>query len=72
MQIRTRLIKQPIRRTIINKSVVRPHLVTQTQIVPRLTVQDVKQPRIIEENTVKEDFQQNYQTEQPVTQKASR
>ena len=60
-----------MRRTIINKSVIRPHLITQTQVVPRLTVQNVVQPKITEQNIVKESFQQNYQTEAPITQKAS-
>ena len=69
--IRTRVVKQPIRRSVISKSVIRPHLITQTRIVPRLTEQTVLQPKITEQTIVKEEFNQDYQTQQPVTQKAT-
>lgn len=44
---------------------------TQTHIVPELHQQDVIQPKIIEQKTTRETFNQDYQTEAPVTQKAT-
>ena len=44
---------------------------TQTQIIPELHSQDVIQPKVIEQKTTREAFNQDYQTEAPITNKAT-
>ena len=60
--IRTRIVHQPIARTVYTKNIVRPHVRATEQVVPVYKQQDVLVPKVEERTLVKEEFSQKAHT----------